>query len=130
MRLAANCASPRTLGVIGLLALNYRFLFTLVVPLLLVACASAPGVPPPTESFQLHTDPDGRVYRIDVRTGKTSFLEGGIFREVTEPAMQQLTVGKVYRAEDGRSTFRYTGDGKLEKWGLDRYNIPDAPSQR
>lgn len=106
------------------------FLLTLVLPLLLVACASAPGAHPPTEVFQLHTAPDGRVYRIDVRNGKTSFLEGGTFREVSEQTMQQLTVGKVYRAEDGKSTFRYAGDGKLEKWGLDRYNIPDAPSQR
>jgi hypothetical protein len=112
------------------LALKYRFFLTLVLPLLLAACASAPGATQPTEGFQLHTAPDGRVYRIDVRTGKTSFLEGGIFREVSEQAMQQLTVGKVYRGEDGKSTFRYAGDGKLEKWGLDRYNIPDAPSQR
>jgi len=106
-----------------------RFFHTLVLPLLLALCASAAGAPPPTQGFQLHTAPDGQVFRIDVRTGKTSFLEGGIFREVTEQTMQQLTVGKVYRAEDGRSTFRYVGDGRLEKWGLDRYNIP-APSQK
>lgn len=109
--------------------MKYRFL-TLVLPLLLGACASAPVAPPLTAGFQLLTAPDGRVYRIDVRTGKTSFLEGGIFREVSEQAMQQLTVGKIYRGEDGKSTFRYAGDGTLEKWGLDRYNIPDAPSQR
>lgn len=43
--------------------------------------------------------------------------------------MPQLEVGKVYRAEDGRSTYRYVGEGKLEKWGLERYLVPE-PSKR
>ena len=107
-----------------------RYLYILALQLLLAACASAPGGPLTAEGFQLHTAPDGRIYRIDVRTGKISFLEGGTFREVSEKTMQQLTVGKVYRAEDGKSTFRYAGDGKLEKWGLDRYNNPDDLSRK
>jgi hypothetical protein len=43
--------------------------------------------------------------------------------------MPQLEVGRVYRAEDGRTTYRYAGDGKLEKWGLERYFIPDQPKK-
>ena len=109
--------------------MKHRFFYRLALPLLLALSASAPGAPPPIQDFQLHTAPNGQVFRIDVRTGKTSFLEGGIFREVAEQTMQQLTVGKIYRAEDSRSTFRYVGDGRLEKWGLDRYNTP-APSQK
>ena len=80
-----------------------------------------------TEVFQLHTAPDGRVYRIETRTGKTSWLDGSIFRPVTEPTMPQLAIGRVYRDEDGTSTYRYEGAGKLEKWGLDRYNT--SPQQ-
>ena len=107
-----------------------RYLYILALQFLLAACASAPGGLPIPEGFQLHTAPDGRTYRIEVRTGKVSFLQGGTFREVSEQTMQQLTVGKVYRAEDGKSTFRYAGDGKLEKWGLDRYNTPDDPRRK
>ena len=107
-----------------------RYLYILAFQLLLAACASAPGGPLLAEGFQLHTAPDGRTYRIEVHTGKVSFLEGGTFREVPEQTMQQLTIGKVYRAEDGKSTFRYAGDGKLEKWGLDRYNTPDDLSRK
>jgi hypothetical protein len=66
--------------------------------------------------FQLHTAPDGRIYRIDTRTGKTSWLDGGTFREVAEPSMPQLVRGKVYRGEDGKTTYRYSGDGRLEEW--------------
>lgn len=44
--------------------------------------------------------------------------------------MHQLSVGTVYRAEDGKATFRYSGNGLLEKWGLDRYNLPETPSQK
>jgi hypothetical protein len=44
-------------------------------------------------------------------------------------SMPQLEVGRVYRAEDGRTTYRYAGDGKLEKWGLERYFIPDQPKK-
>lgn len=79
------------------------------------------------EAFQLHTAPDGRVYRIDTRTGNTSWLDGTTFRAVAEPTMPQLAVGKVYRGEDGTFTYRYQGSGKLEKWGLDKYN--SAPQQ-
>lgn len=85
---------------------------------------------PPAETFQLHTGPDGRVYRIDSRSGKTSWLDGVTFREVSEQTRPQLVVGKVYRGENGSDTYRYEGNGSLEKWGLDRYNInppQDAP---
>ena len=78
----------------------------------------------PTDHFQLQTGPDGRVYRIDTRTGKTSVIEGVTYREVSEQGMPQLVVGKVYRAEDGVSTFRYEGNGKLEKWGIEKYFKP------
>lgn len=43
--------------------------------------------------------------------------------------MPQLEVGKIYRAEDGRTTYRYSGEGKLEKWGLERYFTPDSPKK-
>jgi hypothetical protein len=82
------------------------------------------------EVFQLHTASDGRVYRIDTRSGKTSLLEGASFREVSEPGMSQLVVGKIYRSEDGKSTFRYSGDGKLEPWSLDKYFQPDGKKQK
>lgn len=113
-----------------------RYLF-FACALVLVGCASpstdsttAIGL---TEKFQLHTGPDGRVYRIDSRTGKTSWLDGSTFREVTEQTMPKLVVGKVYRGEDGSVTYRYEGGGRFEKWGLDRYNIKpskEVPSQK
>lgn len=114
----------------GAVKMKCQFFRTLALTLFLTACASPPGTSPsPTEGFQLHTGPDGRVYRIETRTGKTTFLDGGVFREVPEVAMQQLRVGTVYRAEDGKATFRYSGNGLLEKWGLDKYNLPEAPNQ-
>jgi hypothetical protein len=67
---------------------------------------------------------------MDTRTGKTELLEGTVFREVSEPGMPQLVVGKVYRGEDGKSTYRYQGEGKLESWGLDRYILPDAAPKK
>lgn len=79
---------------------------------------------PPADHFTLQSGPSGQVYRIDRRTGKTSVLEGAAYREVSEQGMPQLVVGKVYRAEDGVSTFRYQGDGKLEKWGIEKYFNP------
>lgn len=115
--------------------MNRNLLFACA--LVLVGCAS-PGMnsftaSSSTENFLLHTGPDGRVYRIDSRTGKTSWLDGSTFREVTEQKMLQLVVGKVYRGEDSSLTYRYEGSGRLEKWGLDRYDIKpsqDAPSQK
>jgi len=104
----------------------------LACTLVLVGCVS-PSANSSTENFLLHTGPDGRVYRIDSRTGKTSWLDGAIFREMTEQKMPQLVVGKVYRGEDSSVTYRYEGSGKLEKWGLDRYEIKpsqDIPSQK
>ena len=80
-----------------------------------------------TENFQLHTGPDGRVYRISSQSGKTSWLDGSTYRDVTEQTMPQLVVGKVYSGESADITYRYEGGGKLEKWGLDRYMI--KPSQ-
>jgi hypothetical protein len=65
----------------------------------------------PLPSLRLHTVPDGRVYRIDIRSGKTNLLDGGSFREVAEPGMPQLVVGKVYRSEDGKSTFEHGAQG-------------------
>jgi hypothetical protein len=57
-------------------------------------------------------------------------LDGGTFREVAESVMPQLVPGKVYRGEDGKTTYRYSGDGRLEKWGLDRYILPsEAPTR-
>lgn len=79
------------------------------------------------QNFQLHTGPDGRVYRISSQSGKTSWLDGSTYRDVTEQTMPQLVVGKVYRGESANITYRYEGGGKLEKWGLDRYMI--KPSQ-
>ena len=99
----------------------------LICIMLFVACASPrPSSDMTSQSidmFQLHTGPDGRVYRIDSRTGKTSWLDGSTFREVAEPTMPVLVVGKVYRGEDGTSTFKYEGGGRFVKWGLDRYFI-------
>ena len=111
-----------------------RALSLLALMLVLTSCATTGATPSGAHSaqdmFQLHTAPDGHVYRIDTRTGKTSWLDGGAFREVAEQTMPQLVVGKVYRAEDGKSTYRYSGEGRLEKWGLDRYVIPpDKPSR-
>lgn len=113
-----------------------RFLF-IACASLLVGCVTtgqkAPVAAQPTEAFQLHTAPDGRVYRIDTRSGNTNWLDGTEFRAVAEPAMPQLAVGKVYRAEDGISTYRYEGAGRLEKWGLDKYNSAlqqNMPGQR
>lgn len=89
--------------------------------LVLAGCAS-PSKSPTTitsqvEGFQLYTASNGRVYRIETGTGKTTWLDGLTFRPVTEPTMPQLTVGKVYRGEDGTTTYRYEGAGRLEKWG-------------
>lgn len=104
---------------------------------LLVGCTAtvqkASSADQQTDSFQLHTAPDGRVYRIDTRNGNTTWLDGASFRRVIEPTMQQLGVGKIYRGEDGISTYRYEGSGRLEKWGLERYNISpqeSKPTQR
>jgi hypothetical protein len=108
----------------------------LVCMLLLGACASpnpsSDTTSPSTDAFQLHTGPDGRVYRIDSRTGKTSWLDGSTFREIAEPTMPVLVVGKVYRGEDGTSTFKYEGDGRFVKWALDRYLVApqDIPTQK
>lgn len=107
--------------------MNRNILFACA--LVLVGCAS-PGMNSSSssnENFLLHTGSDGRVYRIDSMTGKTSWLDGSTFREVTEQKMPQLIVGKVYRGEDSSVTYRYEGSGRLEKWGLDRYDI--KPSQ-
>ncbi len=107
-----------------------RNIFILLVVSSFVACASPPKATTVGDSFQLYTAPDGQKFRINTRTGKTYMLQGGTFREVNESTMPQLVVGRVYRSEDGKSTYRYAGDGKLEKWGLDRYVIPDIPAQR
>lgn len=105
--------------------------------LVLAGCASpAPdssNVTSSAENFQLHTGPDGRVYRISSRTGKTSWLDGSTYRDVAEQAMPQLIIGKVYRGETAGTTYRYEGGGRFEKWGLDRYMIkpsPDGSSQK
>jgi hypothetical protein len=109
------------------------FLFFLSITILF-GCASTPTNTaisnPSSESFQLLTTTDGRVYRIDTRTGKTSWLDGSTFHEVKEQKMPQLVIGKVYRAEDGKSMYRYEGGGKFIEWSLDKYDItPDNKSK-
>jgi hypothetical protein len=104
---------------------------------LLYGCSNINSVPTkPVEAsgnFQLHTATDGRVYRIDKSTGLTTWLDGANYRPVVESGMPQLVAGKVYRGEDGATTYRYQGAGKLEKWGLDKYfNNPQQgnPTQK
>ncbi len=93
-----------------------------LVAILLSACASSdPKSRSAPDSFQLLTSQDGKTYRIDRGTGRTWLLDGAGFREVAETSMPQLVVGKIYRGEDGKATFRYAGLGQLEPWGLDRY---------
>lgn len=100
---------------------------------LITLCLLACGTQPTTalkDGYQLFTAADGRVYRIEYSTGRTMLLEGSSYKEVSELAMPQLTLGKVYRAEDGKTTFRYSGNGKFEPWGIDRYNLPDSPHKK
>jgi hypothetical protein len=118
------------LGNIGEIIMLIRNVFILIFVGVFIACAASPKGIISGENFKLYTAPDGHTYRIDTRTGKTYMLQVGTFREVNESTMLQLVVGRVYRSEDGKSTYRYTGEGKLEKWGLDRYVIPDTPAQR
>ena len=102
----------------------------LLVGCLLLAALQCIQAAEAAASFQLITASDGRVYRIDTRSGKTELLEGTAFRDVVESGMPQLVVGKVYRGEDGKSTYRYVGEGKFESWGLDRYFLPDAAPKK
>ncbi len=97
------------------------FAFTIVLAACAATASKVETAGSCSETFQLHTGPDGRVYRIDTRTGKTNWLDGSTYREIAEQTMPQLVVGKVYKAEDGHAAFRYDGNGKLEPWGLDRY---------
>ena len=102
------------------------------VPLLILcsltlgACSSQPPAATTTDTFELRNASDGKMYRIDRRTGKTVVLDGTSFKEVPEPGMPQLVVGRVYRAEDGKASYKYLGEGRFERWGLDRYNIPET----
>ena len=100
----------------------------LAITLTLAMCGCASPDKPTTnrtnDQFQLHTAPDGRVYRIDKTSGASLWLDGVNFRAVGEPTMPQLVVGKVYRSEDGTTSYRYQGVGLMEKWGLDKYNKP------
>ncbi len=70
--------------------------------------------------YQLISTQDGRVFRIDKQSGKTVLLEGTSYKNINEPEMPSLEVGKVYRIEDNQMV-RYAGKGKLEQWGLDKY---------
>ncbi len=101
-----------------------------ILLLFLVACASPSGSSSPPDGFQLHTGSDGRVYRLDIRTGKTSMLEGGSYRDVSESTMPKLVVEKVYLGEDGKTMFRYRGEGIFEPWGLEKYRIHDEPKRK
>ena len=95
---------------------------------LLVACALPPATSVATDLFDLRVTADGKAYRLNRNTGNVSVLESGIFKEIAEPGMPQLVVGRIYRAEDGKTTFKYLGDGRMERWGLDRYLLPDTPA--
>ena len=94
--------------------------------LTLGACSSLPPAATTTDTFELRNTADGKIYRIERRTGKAVVLDGASFKEVPEPGMAQLVVGRIYRAEDGKATYKYLGEGRFERWGLDRYNIPDT----
>jgi len=102
-------------------------LFLVLSTLLVGACATAPSAPDSGDIFELRHASDGQVYRMDRRTGRTVVLTGGVFKDIPEPGMTQLVIGRVYRAEDGKGSYRYNGQGKLELWGLDRYFISDSP---
>lgn len=113
--------------------MNKLIFVVLSAAIVLGGCATPSTDRSSTENFQLHTGPDGRVYRISAVSGKTSWLDGSTYREVIEQTMPQLVVGKVYKGEDGKATYRYDGSGKLEKWGLEHYMInpsQDAPLPR
>lgn len=94
--------------------------------LTLGACSSQPPTATSTDTFELRNSSDGKIYRIDRRTGKTVVLDGASFKEIPELGMPQLVVGRIYRAEDGKTSYKYLGEGRFERWGLDRYNIPET----
>lgn len=67
---------------------NYLLIIYL---LLLSSCVSShPNTSLSNDIFQLHTGPDGRIYRIESQTGKTFWLDGSTYREVAEPTMPVL----------------------------------------
>jgi hypothetical protein len=105
---------------------------SMLLLLVFVGCTSQQSVSKTSESFQMYTGPDGRVYRIDTRSGKVSWLDKDIFREMSDQKMPQLVIGKVYRGEgdDPNYMWKYQGNGKFEEWNMDKYFINQTPQRK
>ncbi len=66
----------------------------------------------PSDNFKLTTTTDGRVYRIDSKTGTMWELVDGKLKTVDESKVELLKIGKKYRLENNFS-MSYLGNGKF-----------------
>lgn len=91
---------------------------TLVVTISALGCAvSAPISKEMVDVdvvFQLATAVDGRVYRMNRKTGEVWFVEGTNLKPVSESKASRLIVGHTYLIEGNRS-IRYLGEAKFSE---------------
>jgi hypothetical protein len=80
-----------------------------LVAILLTGCDQLPG----GQRYQLLASPDGKVYRLDVKTGAVHYITpDGMFPLLS--GTPKLTNGQYFQLEDGKF-LKYIGNGQFEK---------------
>lgn len=84
-------------------------LIALFFALLLGGCDQLPG----ERRYQLVTSPDGKVYRLDTKTGAVHYVtpDGTFSLSERTPKLKQ---GQYFQLEDGKF-LKYIGNGQFEK---------------
>jgi hypothetical protein len=66
-----------------------------------------------TDRYQLVASSDGKVYRLDKKTGEVSTIDGNSIRSIGNSDQTNLVVGMFYKTEEGK-LMRYAGKGNFE----------------
>jgi hypothetical protein len=110
--------------------------FALLIAMSLVGCDKLPTQSPApgwsvvklsdeegTNRYQLHATADGKMYRLDTRTGQTSLVTEKGLTTLPDDRRIQLKVGAIYNLEDGKLSALYEGSLKFT---TDTRRIADA----
>ena len=65
----------------------------------------------PFDRYQIAISSDGKVYRLDKKTGETVVIENGVYKPIQETPLS-LRVNSMYTTEEGKMV-RYVGRGKF-----------------
>jgi len=65
------------------------------------------------DRYQIAISSDGKVYRLDKKSGETVIIENGVCKRIKEPEPMNLTINSLFMTEEGK-IIQYTGKGAFK----------------